>query len=67
MDLILFIIILCFRCSADDHSYTALKVLSTIGMIFTFIMGFVSSWLMFLDCAWYFINLMLACTANNQN
>ena len=66
MDLVLFIIILCFRGSSDDHSYTALKVLSIIGMLFTFIMGFASSYWMFLDCAWYFINLMLACTANNQ-
>lgn len=66
MDLVLFIIILCFRGSDSDHSYTALKVLSVIGMIFTFVMGFASSWLMFLDCAWYAINLALACTAKNQ-
>ena len=67
MDLVLFIIILCFRCSSDCHSYTALKVLSALGMAVTFVAGFFAGWPLFLDCAWYLVNLLLACTAENQN
>ena len=65
MDLVLFIIILCFRGSSEYHSYTALSVLSTIGLAATFIGGFFN-WLLFLDAAWYLLNLILCGTAGNR-
>ena len=66
MDIILLIIAICFRCSDENHNYTALTVLSVIGLIVCAIMMIASSWVFVCDVILYIIVLLICALANNK-
>lgn len=67
MDIVLLIISICFTCSKENHSYTALTVLSMIGLIICVIVGIVFSWLFFISAGLYLITLLICIGASNKS
>lgn len=66
MDLVLLIIAIIFACSKERHNYTAITVLSIIGLIICVIAGFVN-WLFFIDAVIYIVVLIICATADNKS
>jgi hypothetical protein len=67
MDIVLLIISIVFACSKENHSYTALTVLSMIGLIICVIVGIIFSWLFFISAGLYLITLLICIGASNKS
>ena len=65
MDIILFILVICFRGSSEKHSYTAINILSIIGAILLFLLrnSILNWWISFIV---YIVILILGITAKNK-
>ena len=66
MDLVLFIIAICFRKSSEDHNYMALEILSVIGAMLCLLFTIFQSWIFWIDVAWFIVDWIICITADNK-
>lgn len=66
MDLVLLIISIVFACSKEEHNYTAIVVLASIGLILSFILAFAYNMFMFISAIVYVIILIICGCATNK-
>lgn len=66
MDIVLLVLAIVFNASKERHHYTALIVLGIIGLIFSLVFMFATSWVFVIDVIIYGVVLLLCGTAKNK-